>query len=89
MDGTLPYISPEQTGRMNSGLNYRSEFYSRGVPFCELLKNKGYIQLILPEIDRMESIIREFLSLANPYQKVKCRVRNPFSSMKPSRMEER
>ena len=29
--GTLPYISPEQTGRMNLDIDYRSDFYSLGV----------------------------------------------------------
>jgi predicted ATPase/signal transduction histidine kinase len=35
--GTLPYISPEQTGRMNRGIDYRTDFYSLGVTFYELL----------------------------------------------------
>ncbi|MCR9144344.1 MAG: trifunctional serine/threonine-protein kinase/ATP-binding protein/sensor histidine kinase [bacterium] len=37
LEGTLPYISPEQTGRMNRTLDYRSDFYSLGVSFYELL----------------------------------------------------
>ncbi|MEM9544065.1 MAG: AAA family ATPase [Cyanobacteria bacterium P01_E01_bin.42] len=37
LEGTLPYISPEQTGRMNRGLDYRTDFYSLGVTFYELL----------------------------------------------------
>lgn len=37
LEGTLPYISPEQTGRMNRRLDYRSDFYSLGVTFYELL----------------------------------------------------
>ena len=37
LEGTLPYLSPEQTGRMNRGLDYRSDFYSLGVTFYELL----------------------------------------------------
>ncbi|MGB5769175.1 MAG: AAA family ATPase, partial [Crocosphaera sp.] len=40
LEGTLAYISPEQTGRMNRGLDYRSDFYSLGVTFYELLTNK-------------------------------------------------
>ncbi len=35
--GTLAYISPEQTGRMDRPLDYRSDFYSLGVTFYELL----------------------------------------------------
>jgi len=37
LEGSLPYISPEQTGRMNRDLDYRSDYYSLGVTFFELL----------------------------------------------------
>ncbi|XZO01632.1 MAG: AAA family ATPase [Microcoleus sp.] len=37
LEGTLAYISPEQTGRMNRGIDYRSDFYSLGATFYELL----------------------------------------------------
>ncbi|HEY9830308.1 MAG TPA: AAA family ATPase, partial [Stenomitos sp.] len=37
LEGTLAYISPEQTGRMNRNLDYRTDFYSLGVTFYELL----------------------------------------------------
>ena len=37
LEGTLGYLSPEQTGRMNRGIDYRSDFYSLGVTFYELL----------------------------------------------------
>ena len=37
LEGTLAYISPEQTGRMNRSLDYRSDLYSLGVTFYELL----------------------------------------------------
>ncbi len=40
LEGTLAYISPEQTGRMNQGLDYRTDFYSLGVVFYELLTGK-------------------------------------------------
>ncbi len=36
LEGTLAYLSPEQTGRMNRGIDYRSDFYSLGVTFYEL-----------------------------------------------------
>ncbi|MBD2345176.1 trifunctional serine/threonine-protein kinase/ATP-binding protein/sensor histidine kinase [Anabaena subtropica] len=37
LEGTLSYLSPEQTGRMNRGIDYRSDFYSLGVTFFELI----------------------------------------------------
>ena len=40
LEGTLAYLSPEQTGRMNRGIDYRSDFYSLGVTFYELLSGK-------------------------------------------------
>ena len=33
-------MSPEQTGRMNRSLDYRTDFYSLGAAFYELLTNK-------------------------------------------------
>ena len=40
LEGTLAYMSPEQTGRMNRSLDYRTDFYSLGATFYELLTNK-------------------------------------------------
>lgn len=37
VEGTLPYISPEQTGRMNRPIDYRTDFYSLGITLYELL----------------------------------------------------
>ncbi|WP_414528857.1 AAA family ATPase [Nodularia chucula] len=37
LEGTLAYLSPEQSGRMNRGIDYRSDFYTLGVTFYELL----------------------------------------------------
>ncbi len=40
IEGTLAYMSPEQTGRLNRSLDYRTDFYSLGVTFYELLTHK-------------------------------------------------
>lgn len=37
LEGTPAYISPEQTGRMNRALDYRTDLYSLGVTFYEFL----------------------------------------------------
>jgi len=40
LEGTLAYMSPEQTGRMNRALDYRSDFYSLGVTFYQLFTGR-------------------------------------------------
>jgi len=37
MEGTLAYMSPEQTGRINRVVDYRTDYYSLGVTFFEML----------------------------------------------------
>ena len=37
LEGTLAYMSPEQTGRMNRTIDYHTDFYSMGVTFYEML----------------------------------------------------
>jgi PAS domain S-box-containing protein len=37
IDGTLPYMAPEQTGRMNRSVDSRSDLYSFGVLLYEML----------------------------------------------------
>ncbi|MBW4594472.1 MAG: AAA family ATPase [Brasilonema angustatum HA4187-MV1] len=52
LEGTPAYLSPEQTGRMNRMLDYRTDFYSLGVTFYELLTG----QLPFPTIDLLELV---------------------------------
>nr|QKW93915.1 serine/threonine protein kinase [Vitiosangium cumulatum] len=40
IEGTLAYMSPEQTGRMNRAVDYRTDFYSLGVTCYELLTGR-------------------------------------------------
>ncbi|MBF0344369.1 MAG: AAA family ATPase [Nitrospirae bacterium] len=39
IEGTLSYISPEQTGRVNIPIDYRTDYYSFGITLYELLCN--------------------------------------------------
>ena len=50
LEGTLDYISPEQTGRMNRGIDYRTDFYALGVTLFELFSG----QLPFPSDDPLE-----------------------------------
>ena len=52
LEGTLGYLSPEQTGRMNRGIDYRTDFYSLGVTFYGLLAG----QLPFQSNDAMELV---------------------------------
>ena len=40
IEGSLPYVSPEQTGRMNRSIDSRSDLYSLGVTFYQLLTGR-------------------------------------------------
>ncbi|MCP4723969.1 MAG: serine/threonine-protein kinase PknK, partial [bacterium] len=40
IEGTLPYMSPEQTGRMNRSVDYRTDLYSMGITFYEMLTGR-------------------------------------------------
>jgi predicted ATPase/GAF domain-containing protein len=52
LEGTLAYLSPEQTGRMNRVIDYRTDFYSLGVTFYELLTGR----LPFPSQDMLELV---------------------------------
>lgn len=52
LEGTLAYLSPEQTGRMNRKIDYRSDYYSLGITFYELLTG----QLPFQSNDPMELV---------------------------------
>jgi len=52
LEGTLAYLSPEQTGRINRSMDYRTDLYSLGVTFYELLCG----QLPFTATDAMELV---------------------------------
>ncbi|XYH93662.1 AAA family ATPase [Sorangium sp. So ce1128] len=55
----LPYVSPEQTGRMNRGVDYRTDFYALGVILYQVLTGQRPFEAL----DPME-LIHAHLALA-------------------------
>ncbi len=62
LEGTLAYMSPEQTGRMNRGIDYRTDFYSLGVTLYELLTG----QLPFVSNDPMELVHCHIAKIPTP-----------------------
>ena len=52
LEGTLAYIAPEQTGRMNRVVDFRSDYYSLGVVFYEMLTGGSFFSVT----DSMEMV---------------------------------
>ncbi|NEO18950.1 MULTISPECIES: AAA family ATPase [unclassified Moorena] len=67
LEGTLAYISPEQTGRMNRAIDYRTDFYSLGVTFYELLTG----ELPFPSNDVLELVHCHIAKQPTPPQELK------------------
>ena len=64
LEGTLAYISPEQTGRMNRPVDYRTDFYSLGVTLYELLTG----QLPFVSSDVLELVHCHMAKIPTPIQ---------------------
>ncbi|NEP57287.1 MAG: AAA family ATPase [Symploca sp. SIO2G7] len=83
LEGTLAYISPEQTGRMNRGIDYRTDFYSLGVTFFELLSGKlpfessDPMELVHCHIARMPPELGSRQPTPNPSEEGNRKVPNP------------
>ncbi|MDM8553238.1 AAA family ATPase [Desulfococcaceae bacterium HSG7] len=80
LEGTLAYMSPEQTGRMNRALDYRTDFYSLGVTFYELFTGK----LPFEAKDAMESVHCHIAKLPVP----PCELQNRVFSKNPVSVQE-
>ncbi|MBD2158896.1 AAA family ATPase [Leptolyngbya sp. FACHB-16] len=77
LEGTLAYLSPEQTGRMNRLLDYRTDFYSLGVTFYELLTG----QLPFPTTDILELVHCHIAKSPIPPCELNAAIPHPVSEM--------
>ena len=77
LEGTLAYLSPEQTGRMNRLLDYRTDFYSLGVTFYELLTG----QLPFPTTDVLELVHCHIAKHPIPPNEINTTIPKPVSDI--------
>ncbi|WP_009634539.1 AAA family ATPase [Synechocystis sp. PCC 7509] len=77
LEGTLAYLSPEQTGRMNRRLDYRTDFYSLGVTFYELLTG----QLPFPTQDILELVHCHIARPPIPPHELNAMIAKPISDL--------
>jgi diguanylate cyclase (GGDEF)-like protein len=67
---SLAYISPEQTGKMNRGVDYRTDFYSVGMIFYQLLTG----QLPFQSKDLNELIHFHLARIPPPLQQINSKI---------------
>ncbi|MBF0395822.1 MAG: AAA family ATPase [Desulfobacterales bacterium] len=77
IEGSLAYISPEQTGRMNRTVDYRSDYYSLGVTFYKMLSNK----LPFEVFDPMELIHSHIAKMPVPLHQLNPTIYKPISDI--------
>jgi predicted ATPase/transcriptional regulator with GAF, ATPase, and Fis domain/tRNA A-37 threonylcarbamoyl transferase component Bud32 len=73
----LPYISPEQTGRMNRAVDYRTDFYSLGVVLYEILTGACPFR----SIDRLELIHWHIARTPSPPADINLKIPLPISQI--------
>ena len=77
LEGTLAYISPEQTGRMNRAVDFRSDFYSFGATLYELFTGEP------PFVgsDSLELVHRHLTQPPVPMHERNARIPPPLSAI--------
>lgn len=77
LEGTLSYIAPEQTGRMNRPIDYRSDFYSLGATFYELATG----QVPFVSKDALELVYSHIARLPTPPHEIRPDIPEPLSAI--------
>jgi PAS domain S-box-containing protein len=77
LEGTPAYLSPEQTGRMNRMLDYRTDFYSLGATFYKLLTG----QLPFPTSDLLELVHCHIATPPIPPHELNATIPQPVSDL--------
>jgi predicted ATPase/serine/threonine protein kinase/signal transduction histidine kinase len=77
LEGTLAYMSPEQTGRMNRSMDYRTDLYSLGITLYEMLTGNPPFTTK----DSMELVHSHIARLPIPPIEVNPAIPKPLSDM--------
>ena len=76
-EGTLAYMSPEQTGRMNRAMDYRTDLYSLGVTLYELLT--GHVPF--PTSDALALMHAHLAQQPLPPHEIRVEIPRPLSAI--------
>ena len=77
LQGTLAYLAPEQTGRMNRGIDYRADYYALGVTLYQLLSG----QLPFCADDPLELIHSHIAKIPTPLHQVNPSIPEPLAAL--------
>ncbi|MBN2398575.1 MAG: diguanylate cyclase [Deltaproteobacteria bacterium] len=77
MAGTLPYMSPEQTGRMSCAVDYRTDLYSLGITFYEMLTG----EVPFTSREPLEIIHFHIAKVPPPPERVRADIPSPLSGI--------
>nr|WP_225444716.1 diguanylate cyclase [Pseudomarimonas arenosa] len=77
MVGTLDYMSPEQTGRTNLDIDYRSDFYSLGATLYELFSGRKPFEFD----DPMSLLHAQLASMPTPLHELDSSIPEPVSAI--------